>query len=68
MFPLKHFAGHCQNFIHKVFRQDLLSSKPVNLHLFGYYSFFIDLMEKFGARLVFLIFTDKNFVGDKENA
>ena len=28
----------------------------------------IDQMKRFGGRLVFLIFTDKNFAGNKQNA
>ena len=56
-------------FVHKkVFRQDLLPFKPANRHLFGYYSLFVDQMKKFGARLVFLIFTYKNFAGDRGNS
>ena len=43
MFPLTHFA-----FVHKKCSD-----------LFGSYLLFIDLIKKFGAQLVFLIFTDK---------
>ena len=72
-FPFKYFAPHRQNFRpRKMFRWNLLSLKTLQLTFVWLNNhqlrhFLADQVQKFGVRLIFLIFRDDNFTGDKRN-
>ena len=65
MFPLTRFARRCPS------QPASIETCLVIIHyslFIIHYSLFIDQMKKVGARLVFLIFTDKNLADDKGTA